>query len=158
MRIAVAATASTCSPRATTTAVDASTSSYATGKAATIPHVAIAASLHVVQMLTPMAGGGPTTAVAAQAPAAQAVEATLAVRQPMPKAYEATAKACVHVAVDQRVVAAVRHGQPVADEPYVGHGLPVAVRLRVVQEELRDGVRAKFVFNKMDLSRGGRRT
>lgn len=60
-----------------------------------------------------------------------------AVHQPMPDVAEAAAKASVHVAVDDRVVAAVRHGQPVGGEPHVGqqppggHGLVVHLELRV---------------------------
>lgn len=53
----------------------------------------------------------------------------------MPQAPEAGAEARIHVAIDDRIVAAVRHGQPVAGKPEVRQRPPIGDAV-VVQLEL----------------------
>lgn len=105
----------------TRTNVDAASAIGTSAIAATVPHVTVAAALDVVRAVR-------TTSVSGAAPATptHAIQAASAVRKPMPNPYETTAKSRIHVAVDHGIVAAVRHGQPVADEPDVGQRLPSA--------------------------------
>lgn len=112
---------------ASSNASTASTASNASTAAATVRRRAPGGHAHQQGVATLEAARPPAPA----APPAQQAEA-----HAQPQMAEAAAEARVHVAVDERIVAAVRHRQPVAGEPHVRQQPPLGHRI-VVQFELR---------------------